>query len=79
MHAGAIPIGITQRFTVPVDGKVVLLCGTFQQIPSQPDLVPCALSAFREDLEFPLASGHFRIDAFDIDARLNTHIQMLFN
>ena len=64
---------------MPVDGEVVLLGSTFQQITGKPDFVPCAFCAFREDLEFPLTSGDFGIDAFDIDAGLDTQVQMLFD
>ena len=47
-----------------------------QEITSNPDLVGGGFGAFAEDLEFPLALGHFRVDAFMVDAGVEAEIQV---
>ena len=36
MHAGTVPVGVAQRFRVPVDGQIVVLGATLQQL--SPDM-----------------------------------------
>ncbi|OWK26237.1 hypothetical protein AJ87_02375 [Rhizobium yanglingense] len=62
-----------------LDVDAVLFAEAEKQVASHPDLVGGALGALAEDLEFPLALGHFGIDAFVVDASSQAEVEMLFN
>ena len=79
VHAGAIPIGIAERFAVPVDPDVVFFCGAFEEVAGDPDFVTGAFSAFGEDLKFPLSGGDFGIDAFDIETSGEAEVEVFFD
>ena len=68
MHTRTIPVGVAQGLGVPLDSVAVFLCGTLEQVAAQPDFVAGTLGALGEDLEFPLAGGHFSVDTFNVQA-----------
>ena len=66
VHAGAVPIDVlAERLAMPVDVHAVFFAEAHQEIARHPHLVGGVLGTFAEDLEFPLALGHFGVDAFD--------------
>ena len=79
VHAGAVPVGGTQRLAVILHVDSVLLAKTVQDVTGHPDLVSTGLGAFAENLEFPLTLRHFGVDAFMIDAGIQTDIEVLFD
>ena len=48
-----------------------------QEVAGHPHLVGGVLGAFAEDLEFPLALGHFGVDAFVVDAGVEAEVEVL--
>src|SRR5450432_1600126 len=64
---------------MPVDGDAIFFANSFQQIAGNPNLVTGLLGAFGEDLEFPLASSYFGIDAFHVQAGFQTGVEMFFH
>ena len=77
MHARTVPIHVlAQRLAMPVDIHAVFFAQAHQEVAGHPDLVGGVLGAFAEDLEFPLALGHFGIDAFVVDAGIQAEIQV---
>ena len=79
MHARTVPVGVAERLAMEFDVDAVLFAKTQQQVTGDPDLVGGALGALAEYLEFPLALGHFGIDAFVVDAGFEAEIEVLFN
>src|SRR6186713_2172188 len=79
MHSGAIPIGSSERFAMPVNGYSIFFCCSFEKITSNPHLVTGCLCAFREDLEFPLSCSYFGVNTLYIDSCFKTHVEMFFN
>ena len=79
MHAGTIPIGITERLAMVFDVDTVLFAQTLQEIARHPDFVRGLLGALAENLEFPLSLGHFGIDAFVVQTGSKTDIEMFFD
>jgi hypothetical protein len=53
--------------------------GGQQDVAGHPDLVGAVLGAFAEDLEFPLALGHFGVDAFVVDAGVEAEVEVLLD
>ena len=49
------------------------------QVAGHPHLVGGLLGALAEDLEFPLALGHFGVDAFVVDAGVEAEVEMLLD
>ena len=47
-----------------IDSVTVFFASTLKQVTRNPGLVASALGAFSEYLEFPLACGHFSVNAF---------------
>ncbi len=47
-----------------------------QEVARDPDLVGGVPGTLAEDLELPLALGHFGVDAFMVDARVETEVEM---
>ena len=45
----------------------------------QPRLVTSIVGSFSEDLKFPLALGDFAVDAFVVNACIETKVEVLFN
>src|ERR1700721_485254 len=64
---------------MPVDGDPVFFTYSFQQVAGDPDLVAGFFGAFGEDLELPLAGGHFRVDPFYVEAGIQTGIEVFFH
>ncbi len=79
MHARAVPVGVAERLAVELDVDAVLFRQAQQQVARHPDLVGGLLGALAEDLEFPLALGHFGVDAFVVDAGLEAEVEVLFD
>ena len=61
---------------MPVHIHAVFFAQAHQEVAGHPDLVGGVLGAFAEDLEFPLALGHFGIDAFMVDAGIQAEVQV---
>ena len=77
MHARAVPVHIlAERFAVEVDVHTVFFAKAQQEVAGHPDLVSGGLGTFAEDLEFPLALRHFRVDAFVVDAGVQAEVEM---
>ena len=64
---------------MPFDVDSVLLGQAQQQVAGDPHFVGGASGALAEDLEFPLALGDFRVDAFVVDAGEQAEVEMLFD
>ena len=62
-----------------LDVDAVLLGQAQQQVAGHPHLVGGLLGALAEDLEFPLALGHFGVDAFVVDAGGEAEVEMLLD
>ena len=60
-----------------LDVDAVFFAQAHQEVAGHPHLVGGLLGAFAEDLEFPLALGHFGVDAFVVDAGVQTEVEML--
>ncbi len=50
-----------------------------QEVAGDPHLIGGGLGALAEDLEFPLALGHFGVDAFVVDAGREAEIEVLLD
>ena len=80
VHAGAVPVDIgAEGLAVVVHIDAVLLANALKHIAGEPDLVGGFLGALAEDLEFPLALGHFGIDALVVDAHLEADVEVLLD
>ena len=80
VHAGSVPIKIlTERFAVELDVDAVLLTDAHQDVAGEPDFVGGLLGALSENLEFPLALGHFGIDTLVVDSHLEADIEVLLD
>ena len=79
VHPGAIPVGVSEGLRMPLNGDPIVFRDALQQIASHPSFVTGTLGALGEDLEFPLAGGHFGIDALDVDARFEAGVEMLLD
>ncbi len=55
---------------------LVLFAQADEQIAGDPHFVGGLLGALAEDLEFPLALGHFGVDAFVVDAGVQTEFEV---
>src|ERR1700687_1593843 len=75
VHAGSIPVTL-DGFAMQNYIHCVFLTETHHQIASGPGVIRGFGGAFGEDLEFPLPFCDFRVDAFMIDARGMTELQM---
>ena len=62
-----------------VHNDLVLLAQALQEVTGDPHFIGGLLGALAEDLEFPLALGDFGVDAFVIDAGIDTEIEMLID
>ena len=62
-----------------LDVHAKFLTDALEQVASNPDLIRSLLGAFAEDLEFPLAFRDLGVDAFVVDASIETSIEMLFH
>ena len=62
-----------------LDVDAVLLGQAQHQVARHPHLVGGLLGALAEDLEFPLALGHFGVDAFVVDAGGEAEVEMLLD
>ncbi len=62
-----------------LDIDAVLFGQPQQQVAGHPHLVGGLLGALAEDLEFPLAFGDFRVDAFVVDAGREAKVEVLFH
>jgi hypothetical protein len=80
VHAGAIPVKVnTERFAMVFNVNGILLTETLKEVASHPDIIGALLGALAEDLELPLAFGHFCIDAFVVDASVKAEVEMFLN
>ena len=64
---------------MPVDPVTVLFADALEEVACNPYLIASFLCALGKDLEFPLASCDFSIDAFNIEAGCKALFEMLFN
>jgi hypothetical protein len=77
VHAGAVPVHVlAERLAVPVHVHAVLFAEAQQEVAGDPDLVSGGLGALAEDLELPLALGHFGVDALVVDAGVEAEVEM---
>jgi hypothetical protein len=79
VHAGAVPVGGTERLAVVFHVDAVFFAEAVQDVAGHPDLVGAVLGTFAEDLEFPLALGHFGVDAFVVDAGVEAEVEVLLD
>ena len=79
VHAGSVPVAVAQRLAMEFHVHTILFAKAEEEITGYPHLVSSSLGAFAEDLEFPLALGHFGIDAFVVDACVQTEIEVLLD
>ncbi len=79
MHARTVPVGVAERLAVILDVDAVFFGQALQEVARHPDLVGGLLGALAENLEFPLALGHFGVDAFVVDAGSEAGVEVLFN
>ena len=79
VHAGTVPVGLAQRLAMEVDVHAVFFAETAEEVAGHPHFIGSAFGPFTEDLEFPLAFGHFGIDPLMVDAGIKTKVKMLFN
>jgi hypothetical protein len=77
MHTGTVPVAL-DGLAMQLHVHLVLLAEAHHQIARGPHIVGRLGGAFREDLELPLALGHFGIDAFVVDAGGETKLPVLF-
>ena len=61
---------------MPVHVHAVFFAEAHQEVAGDPHLVGGVLGAFAEDLEFPLALGHFGVDAFVVDAGVEAEVEV---
>jgi hypothetical protein len=59
---------------MPLHVHFILLAQTEKEIACHPDIVSGFLGAFAEDLELPLTLRHFGVDAFVVDASVQTEV-----
>ena len=78
VHAGAVPVAL-DRLAMELEVDFVLLAEASHQVASGPDVVGGLGGALGEDLELPLALGHFGVDAFVVDAGGEAKVQMLLD
>ena len=57
----------------------VFFAQAHEDITGDPDLVGGVFGTLAEDLKFPLALGHFGIDAFMVDAGIEAEVEMFFD
>ena len=57
----------------------VFFAKAVEDVAGDPDFVGGLLGAFAEDLEFPLALGHFGVDAFVVDAGIEAEVEVLLD
>ncbi|HYC27691.1 MAG TPA: hypothetical protein VEB42_02730, partial [Chitinophagaceae bacterium] len=74
--SATIPVKITKRIAVPVDADAVLFSNPFQKLTGDPYLVASLFGTFGKNLELPLTRCHFGIDAFHIQAGIQTGIKV---
>ena len=80
VHPGTVPVDIfAEGFAVEVHVYAVFFAETDEQVARDPDLVCAGSGTFPEDLELPLAFGHFGIDAFVVDAGVEAEVEVLFD
>jgi hypothetical protein len=78
VHARSVPVAL-DGFAIQFDIYFVFLAQTHHQIAGGPGVVRGLGGAFGENLEFPLALGDFRVDAFVVDTGGEAEIQMLLD
>jgi hypothetical protein len=79
VHAGAIPVGVSERFAMILYVDAIFFRQALQDVAGDPHFVSGFLGAFTEDLELPLAFGNFGVDALMIDARIETDVEVLLD
>ena len=79
VHAGAVPVRGTEWFAVVFHVNAVFLTDALEDVAGDPHLIGGPLGALAEDLEFPLALGHFSIDAFVIDSSVQTDVEVFLH
>ena len=78
VHTGTVPVAL-DRLAVVFHVDAVFFAKAVEDVAGDPDFVGATLGALAEDLEFPLAFGHFGIDAFMVDACIETNIEVLLD
>ena len=79
MHPGAVPVRVAERLAVILDVDAVFFAKTLKNVAGCPHFVGGLFRALAENLELPLALGHLGVDAFMIDAGVETQIEMLLD
>ena len=70
---------LAERLAVPFDVHAVFFAEAHEEVAGDPHLVGGFLGALAEDLEFPLALGHFGVDAFVVDAGIEAEVEVLLD
>ena len=79
VHAGAVPVGVAERLAVKLDVDPVGLGQALHEVARDPHFVGGPLRALAENLELPLALGHFGVDALVVDASVEAEVEMLLD
>ena len=80
VHARTVPIHIlAQGLAVKVHVDAVLLTQAHEHVTGDPNLISGGLGALAEDLEFPLALGHFGVDALVVDTGIEALFEVLLD
>ena len=84
MHTRAVPVERLVKRTedglaAPFDVDAVAFGEAGEDVTSDPHLVGSALGAFTENLELPLTLGDFGVDAFEVNAGIETNIDVLLD
>ena len=75
VHAGAVPVAL-DGFRLQVHGDAVTLANALEQVSRNPHFVAGSGCALGENLVLPLAHHHLSVDALDVDAGIETDLQM---
>src|ERR1700730_16625698 len=75
MESGTVPVA-QNRFAMQLDVDFIGFAETRQQETGDPYLIRGSLRAFAEDLVFPLAFGHFGVDAFVVNSGSETKVEV---
>ena len=78
VHARAVPIQLAEGLGVPVNREAILFTYALEEVPGNPGFISRALCALGKYLKFPLSSRNFGVNPFDIDARRQAQIKVLF-
>ncbi len=78
VHPGTVPVAL-EGLAVKDHVDTVLLADAHEKVAGHPDLVGGGATTLAEDLEFPLALGHFGVDALVVDAGGDTDVEVFLD